>query len=287
MPGQAESAVMPLPAGGEPLEPGAGEAPGRVWASFRFYAQLNDFLAPAHRGRSFPWPCAADATLKHVIEVLGVPHTEVGLLLRNGEAADFSRRLAAGDRVSVYPDFLSLDLGPLPALQPALPGVTRFVADAHLGALARLLRLAGFDTVYDNHLADGEITALASQEERIVLTRDLELLKRREVSQGAYVHAQAPDAQLAEILGRFGLARRLRPFSLCLACNAPLQPVDKARVAERLPPRVRERQQHFSGCPVCGRVFWQGSHWRHMGERLARAVQAAGGAVLPGSGRWG
>ena len=287
MPGQAESAATLPPAGGEPLALGAGDAPGRVWASFRFYAQLNDFLAPGRRGCSFPWSGAADATLKHVIEALGVPHTEVGLILRNGEAVDFSRRLAEGDRVSVYPDFQSIDLGPLPPLQPPPPGVMRFVADAHLGALARLLRLAGFDTVYDNHLEDGEITALASQEERIVLTRDLELLKRRGVTHGAYVHAQAPDAQLAEILGRFDLAGRVRPFALCLACNAPLGPVDKARVMDRLPPRVREGLQHFSRCPVCGRVFWEGSHWRHMGERLARAVQAAGGELPPGPGRWG
>lgn len=283
MPDQARSAGA-LPAGVAPLGAGPLGAPGWVWASFRFYAQLNDFLASAHRGRDFHWPCAADATLKHVIEVLGVPHTEVGLMLRNGEAVDFSPRLAAGDRVSVYPDFQAIDLGSFLALQPALPDVTRFVADAHLGALARLLRLAGFDTVYDNHLGDGEIVALAGREQRIVLTRDLELLKRREVSHGAYVHAQGPDAQLAEILGRFDLAGRVRPFSLCLECNASLQVVEKDQVMACLPPRVRERQQHFSRCPVCGRVFWQGNHWRHMGERLARAVQAAGGSAPPGLG---
>lgn len=283
MPDETESTGVP-PIGVEPVGAGTLGAPGRVWASFRFYAQLNDFLAPAHRGRAFPWPCAPDATLKHVIEVLGVPHTEVGLMLRNGLPVDFFQRLAAGDRVAVYPDFQAIDLGPMPVLQPALPDVTRFVADAHLGALARLLRLAGFDTVYDNHLGDGEIVALAGREQRIVLTRDLELLKRRGVSHGAYVHAQAPDVQLAEILGRFDLTGRVCPFSLCLACNAPLQAVEKEQVMARLPPRVRERQQHFSRCAACGRVFWQGNHWRHMGERLARALQAAGGSAPPGKG---
>ncbi|EXI77115.1 MAG: hypothetical protein AW10_04009 [Candidatus Accumulibacter appositus] len=248
-----------------------------VVATFRFYEELNDFIARDRRRREFDFDCATDATIKHVIEAIGVPHTEVELILVNGVSVDFAQRLRQGDRVSVYPKFEAFDISPLLRLRPYPLRVTRFVADAHLGSLARLLRMAGFDTVYDNALDDAEIERIAGSDERIVLTRDRELLKRRTISHGCYVYAQKPDVQLSEILARLDLAGSLRPLSRCLKCNAPLLPVDKAQVIDALPPRVRDRQHDFSTCQVCRRVFWEGSHWRHMSERLAKAVSAAGG----------
>ncbi|MBP8235982.1 MAG: Mut7-C ubiquitin/RNAse domain-containing protein [Rhizorhabdus sp.] len=246
-------------------------------ATFRFYEELNDFIARDRRRREFDFDCATDATVKHVIEALGVPHTEVELILVNGVSVDFARRLRHGDRVSVYPKFEAFDISPLLRLRPYPLRVTRFVADAHLGGLAHLLRMAGFDTVYDNAADDVEIQRISGSDERIVLTRDRDLLKRRGISRGCYVYAQKPDAQLSEILTRLDLAGSLRPLSRCLKCNAPLVSVDKAQVIDALPPRVRDRQHDFSTCQVCRRVFWEGSHWRHMRERLAKAVSAAAG----------
>lgn len=248
-----------------------------VVATFRFYEELNDFIARDRRRREFDFDCTTDATIKHVIEALGVPHTEVELILVNGVSVDFSRRLRHGDRVSVYPKFEAFDISPLLRLRPYPLRVTRFVADAHLGGLAHLLRMAGFDTVYDNAADDVEIQRISGSDERIVLTRDRDLLKRRGISRGCYVYAQKPDAQLSEILTRLDLAGSLRPLSRCLKCNAPLVSVDKAQVIDALPPRVRDRQHDFSTCQVCRRVFWEGSHWRHMRERLAKAVSAAAG----------
>jgi hypothetical protein len=251
--------------------------------TFRFYEELNDFIAREYRRREFNFCCTRDETIKHVIEALGVPHTEVELILVNGASVDFAHRLRQGDRVSVYPRFEALDISPLLRLRPPLRS-TRFVADAHLGGLARLLRMAGFDTVYDNALNDAEIERVAGCDGRIVLTRDRDLLKRRAISHGCYVYAQKPDLQLSEILARLDLARSLRPLSRCLKCNALLLPVDKALVSDALPPGVRERQHGFSTCEVCRRVFWEGSHWRHMLKRLARAVAATGceAALTPG-----
>ena len=268
----------PIPAVTPPAEavgvPAAAESATPL-ASFRFYEELNDFLAPARRFHDFDLPCTAETSLKHVIEAVGVPHTEVELILVNGVSVGFAARLRPGDRVSIYPKFESLDIGPLLRLRPQPLRVTRFVADAHLGGLARLLRMAGFDTVYDNHFADAEIERLASSDSRIVLTRDRALLKRRSISHGCYVHALKPPAQLVEILTRLDLTGRLQPLSLCLECNAPLSSVAKAQVVDALPPNVREHQQRFSTCTVCQRVFWEGSHWRHMQERLTLAVAAA------------
>jgi hypothetical protein len=149
-----------------------------VTASFRFYEDLNDFLAPDRRRREFSVSCARAATTKHMIEALGVPHTEVELILVNGASVGFDRILCDGDRVSVYPKFESFDVTSLLRVRAAPLRVTRFVADAHLGGLAHLLRMMGFDTLYRNSFGDDEIVALATTEDRIILTRDLELLKR-------------------------------------------------------------------------------------------------------------
>jgi len=239
-----------------------------VTATFRFYEELNDFLAPARRKQEFTVPCAEAATTKHMIEALGVPHTEVELILVNGESADFSRLLRDGDRVAVYPRFEALDVTPLLRVRAHPLREPRFVADAHLGGLARMLRMLGFDTLYDNHIHDDTIVTICEQDDRIVLTRDRELLKRRAVTHGCYVHALKSEDQLREIVERLDLARSARPFTLCLHCNVPLRRVDKARVLDRLPPRVREHYEHFSTCDVCGRVYWEGSHWRNMRRML-------------------
>jgi uncharacterized protein with PIN domain/sulfur carrier protein ThiS len=233
-------------------------------AVFRFYEELNDFLPPARRKREFSARCARAATVKHMIEALGVPHTEVELVLVNGESVGFERVLRDGDRVAVYPRFEALDITPLLRLREAPLRVTRFFADAHLGGLARLLRLAGFDTAYENGLTDAQIEQRAREEGRIVLTRDRGLLKRRGITHGCFVRALRPREQLREIIERLDLARGMRPFSRCLACNAPLAPIGKGDVVHRLPPSVREAHERFTACTGCGRVYWEGSHWRRM-----------------------
>lgn len=235
-----------------------------VTANFRFYEELNDFLAPGRRGMAFESPCAQAATVKHMIEALGVPHTEVELVLVNGESVAFGYLLQDGDRVAVYPKFETFDVTPLLRVRAQPLRTLRFVADAHLGGLARLLRMAGFNTLYDNNFDDGEIAAIAESEQRIALSRDRELLKRRNITHGCYLHAIKPEQQLRELFERLDLARSARPFTLCLHCNAPLHPVAKAQVLERIPPRARAYYQEFSLCDACQRVFWQGSHWQRM-----------------------
>lgn len=245
-----------------------------VTATFRFYEELNDFLAPQRRRRDFERTCARAATVKHEIEALGVPHTEVELVLVNGESVGFERLVADGDRIAVYPKSETFDVSSLLRVRAEPLRHPSFVADAHLGGLARLLRLTGFDTVYENTIDDDEIERLCIEEGRIVLTRDRELLKRRSITHGCYVRSLRPEPQLREIFSRLDLAGIARPFTLCLSCNLPLRPVDKALVEARLPPAVRTHYDRFSTCDACGRVFWEGSHWR----RLRALVDE----VLPG-----
>ncbi|MGF6752647.1 Mut7-C RNAse domain-containing protein [Paraburkholderia sp. GAS334] len=235
-----------------------------VTATFRFYEELNDFIARPLRRCTFSCECARNATAKHMIEAIGVPHTEVELILVNGESVGFDHPLEDGDRVAVYPKFESLDIQPLLRVRERPLRVMRFVADAHLGGLAQLLRLAGFDTLYDNHYPDEDIEAIAASDHRIVLTRDRELLKRRTITHGCYVRALKPKVQLREIFDRLDLAGSAQPFRLCLACNAPLRRIAKEDVVGRAPEGVLERHVRFVTCDVCRRVFWEGTHWQRM-----------------------
>jgi uncharacterized protein with PIN domain len=240
-----------------------------VTATFRFYEALNDFIARERRGRTFAADCARAATTKHMIEALGVPHTEVELILVNGETSDFGRLLHEGDRVAVYPKFEALDIGSLLRVRERPLRRLRFVADAHLGGLARLLRMAGFDTLYDNNIKDAEVETIALADQRVVLTRDRDLLKRRTITHGCYVHQLKAAHQLRELSDRLDLAGSLQPFTLCLNCNVPLHAVSKEAVLERLPPRVRELHDEFNACDRCQRVFWKGTHWKRMMALLA------------------
>lgn len=258
-----------------------------VTAIFSFHEELNDFLPRERRGRTFASECARRATTKHMIEALGVPHTEVEAVLVNGEQSGFDRVLQDGDRVSVYPRFEVMEVphggvqeagAALERLRERPRARMRFVADAHLGGLARLLRMAGFDTLYDNHYHDDDIEDIAHDDDRVVLTRDRELLKRRTILHGCYIHSLNPPDQLRELFERLDLAQGARPFSLCLHCNAPLRAVDKASVLERLPASVREEHHEFTSCERCQRIYWKGSHYRRMNallSALARSDDAA------------
>ena len=236
-------------------------------ARFRFYAELNDFLPPGRRGVEFAHEFHGGPSVKDVIESLGVPHTEVDLVLADGESVDFSWILREGARVSVYPVFESIDIAPLARVRPAPLREVRLVLDVHLGRLARYLRMLGFDARWRNDERDEEIARIASAEHRIVLTRDAGLLKRRIVTHGYRVREADPRRQLAEVFHRLDLFGSVAPFRRCLCCNALLETVRKEDVAGELPPRVRERHDAFRRCPSCRRVYWAGTHHQRM-ERL-------------------
>lgn len=226
-------------------------------ARFHFHGDLARFLRAGHRQEPLDYACARAATLKNAIEALGVPHTELGRITVNGEPATLQRIVRQGDAVEVYP-WEKIGSDPIFA----------FLADAHLGGLARFLRMLGFDTLHENAFSDEEIRRLAAEETRIVLTRDRELLKCREITRGYYVRALKPEAQLREVAARYALAPSARPFTLCLNCNVPLEAVGKSAVAHRVPEKVLLLQDRFTRCARCDGVFWPGSHYRRMLDAL-------------------
>ena len=230
-------------------------------ARFQFYGPLGEFLPRLQRDVPFESSCARAASLKNAIEALGVPHTEVGLVTVNGEPATLQRMVRDSDLIEVRPR------------EKEKPGL--FLADAHLGGLARFLRMLGYDTLFHDRLQDGEIRRLAGEERRIVLTRDRELLKCREIARGCYVRALKPEAQLREVAGRYDLASAARPFTLCLHCNLPLQPIDRSSLAGRVPEEILQLHDSFVHCAGCDRVYWPGSHYDRMRAALSRALIAA------------
>ncbi|MGD0013989.1 MAG: Mut7-C RNAse domain-containing protein [Bryobacteraceae bacterium] len=233
-------------------------------AQIRFYAELNDFVPPERRFQASEYGFHVSPAVRDAIESLGVPHTEVDLILANGESVGFSHAIQDGDYISVYPVFESLDITPLEKLRPRPLRQPRFALDVHLGRLAAYLRLLGFDALYRNDSSDEELARLASQGERTLLTRDRGLLKRSEIVRGYWVRETSPRLQLEEVLQRFDLASAAAPFTRCLACNGQLASAAKPAVAARVPPAVLARHEEFLECPGCGRVFWKGTHWERM-----------------------
>lgn len=235
-------------------------APKLNRAEFRFYQELGDFLPRGRRGRSFEHRFSDRPAVKDVIESLGVPHAEVDLILVNGESVGFGHRIGEGDRVAVYPMFESFDIEPVNRLRPQPLRNPRFILDVHLGGVARLLRVLGFDSLYERDYDDAEIVAFAKRERRIILTRDVGLLKRSAVTHGYWLRSQDSREQAREVVRRFDLARRVRPYTRCPTCNGSLRQVEKERVWDRLPPRTREAFDEFYECGSCGKIYWRGSH---------------------------
>lgn len=232
---------------------------------FRFYEELNDFLPPDKRRRPFTHFFDGTPSVKDRIEALGAPHTEVDLILVDGVSVSFAHRLHGGERVSVYPMFERLDIANLTHLRPEPLREPRFVLDVHLGKLARYLRLLGFDTLWRNDLGDAEIVQLSVSQHRIALTRDRGLLKRAQLTHGAFLRETEPRAQVREVLARFDLRRLISPCRRCPHCNDLLQRVAEQDLPSDIPPKVRAWQSEFWRCQACGQHYWKGTHY----DRLA------------------
>jgi uncharacterized protein len=230
------------------------------YVDVRAYAELNDFLGPESRGVTVRRPFRSHQTVKDVLEAMGIPHTEVDLILVNGDPEDFSHRPNVGDRIAAYPMFEALDIGSTERLRPVPLRDPRFVVDVNLGRLARLLRVLGFDVWWSSEADDQTLTDISLNEQRILLTRDRALLKRRAITHGLFVHSEQPEQQTVEVIRRLDLRQRLTPLTRCLRCNGRLATVAKDEVIEHLEPLTRRYYDVFSRCAECGRIYWAGSH---------------------------
>ncbi len=240
--------------------------------SVRCYAELNDFIRESRRQKAFILSLKTSLTVAEVIELLGIPLAEVDLVLVNSEPAERRYRVRNGDRMSLYPAFEVLDIGSLKTIQQEPLRETRFIVDAHLGKLARYLRMLGFDTLYRNDFEDQEIIRIAREEHRIILTRDKLLLKAPLVTHGYYVRTTNKHEQLIEVVHKFDLYSRFRSFTRCMTCNTPLEPKSREEIRSLVGAETLQCFREFYYCPACQKVFWKGSHFERMEKMILSII---------------
>ena len=233
-------------------------------ANFRFYDSLNDFLPKWNKESQIEYYFDGKQAVKDAIEALGIPHTEVALILIDQEPVTFQATLKPAALVEVFPLHFNFPAIETNLLLPPFPEPRKFVLDVHLGKLAKALRMLGFDTLYRNDYSDRTLAELALKENRIILTRDVDLLKIKTITWGYWLRSQHLPEQLAEVIRYFHLQNQFQPFSRCLECNGLIREVAKEKVLERLPPNTRQYFNEFYQCENCGNVYWKGSHFERM-----------------------
>lgn len=232
--------------------------------SIQFYAELNDFIHREKRGAAFEVYLNGPTSVKDLIESQGVPHTEVGSIMLKHEAVDFCCLVSDGDHINVYPETQKLDPTRSARLHNRPLAQIKFVLDTHLGKLAKYLRMLGFDTLYKNDYEDEQLAEIASQQQRIVLSRDRGLLKRKIIEYGHYVRHTQPLEQLAEIMQWLDLQKHLKPFSRCTTCNGLLHSVSKKDIESQLAPKTRQYYNEFKQCAGCKQIYWKGTHYQQL-----------------------
>ncbi|MFP4168453.1 MAG: Mut7-C RNAse domain-containing protein [Desulfonatronovibrionaceae bacterium] len=213
------------------------------------------------------YPLERRASIKDILEALGVPHTEIGEISCQGTRVGWEYIPAPLNRLQVHSITPPFDVTrPGPLRPDPLPGL-KFICDVNVGKLAVLLRMIGADVLQENYWDDARIAAEAEQERRVVLSRDSGLLKRKQIKFGRLIRSGDPDRQLKEVVEFFGI--QPGPFFIrCLRCNTPLARVDKSEIEHRLLPKTKKYFQEFFLCPGCERIYWSGSHMEKMRNRL-------------------
>jgi uncharacterized protein with PIN domain len=226
--------------------------------SFRFYGKLNRFIEHKKRYRVFSYTVKGEASLKDALQAIGAPHTEIDVVEVDGRVAPFSFPISQASTVLVYP------------CRPVfLKSKPKFICDVHLGKLARDLRLMGFDTAYQRDADDKTLLRMSQKDKRILLTRDIGILKNNQATRAAFVYATDPDKQWKEMIERFTLTKWAKPFSRCLECNGAIKRIAKTKVETLLPPKVKQYYDVFWRCMSCQKIYWHGSHY----EKLVKLIK--------------
>ena len=236
-----------------------------------FYGDLAFFLK-RRAGTVIQRELRERTAVKDVIESCGIPHPEIDLILIGNEPVGFEYLLERDADVSVYPisqdRFTTFAENRLQILR-----IKRFIADCHLGKLVRDLRLLGLDVDYEPTAEDRQLLEAATSGNRALLTRDRRLLMHAVVHHGYYLRSQDPLEQTIEVLRRFDLSTSLAPFTRCLRCNEPLEPVEKTEIIDRLEPLTKIYYEQFRRCSGCGQLYWPGSHFKKLEARVSKLRQ--------------
>ncbi len=240
--------------------------------TLRFYEELNDFLPGGKKKHLFSVAYKGRQTVKDIIESQGVPHIEVDLVLVNGKHVDFGYLVQHEDKISVYPVFESFNISSVSKLRNKPLRKTAFILDVHLGRLKNYLRLLGFDTLYKNDYEDAEIVEISNAEHRIILTRDVGILKRNEVRLGYWIRNIYPRQQTNEVVERFDLYDQIEPFKRCSECNGVIEQVSRESIIDRLQPGTRKYYNEFFRCTGCEKIYWKGSHYTKLNDFISEIL---------------
>jgi len=234
----------------------------------RLFGELNQFFDMENkRIRTISYKDRQ--TIKDIIEGIGIPHTEVYLIIKDNTELDLSYIVKDGDLINVYPVFRTLDIEKsIKTIRQKYPFEPKFIADAHLGKLVSYLRILGFDTLYYNDYGDKFLAEKSSDENRILLTRDHGLLMRKNVKYGYYVREDIPKRQLKEVIARYELLEHINKSSRCPRCNHILKRVEKEKIIDRLEPKTKKYFNKFFICSNCSQIYWKGSHFNRIEELI-------------------
>jgi len=239
-------------------------------ATFHFQDDLPLLLRSQWRiSQPITLPVSRAASIKDVLEAFGVPHTEIGRITCNGLPIDFSHLVGEHQEFIIEPVPVPWDLSTACALRPAFAEELRFLVDGNVGRLARYLRMAGMDTLYNPKWSETDLLHILQADARVLLSRNLDLLKRKQIVFGRYIRASDPALQLKEVLSLFSITSLPQSLTRCLQCNHVLQPVAKEDILPRLEPLTIRYFEVFKICPSCDKIYWQGSHVDRMMTLLA------------------
>ncbi len=235
---------------------------------FRFYEELNDFLSKDLHNKEFSYEFIGKPAIKDTIQAIGVPHVEIDLILVNGKSVGFDYQLQGNEKISVYPVFESLDISIVNHLRPKPFRELKFIVDVNLGKLAPKLRLLGFDTLFENNYNDAEIVKISIEDKRIILTRDIGILKCKDVVHGFWVRSTNPHEQLKEVVKRLQLKNQINPFTRCSICNGLLYSVKKELLEDYIPQKTFLQFDKFMECENCKKIYWRGSHCERIDQMI-------------------
>lgn len=242
-------------------------------AIFRFYEELNDFLPWENRKTDFEAEFSGKRSIKDMIEALGVPHTEVDLILVNGRSVDFKYILRDGDRISVYPVFESINIGHVTRLRKIPLRKSRFIGDTNIRDVVKYMRALGLDMHFDASLARRDIIEISKKEERTIVTRSKRLLKFSDVTHGIFLRPGSVVEQIRRIVDYLDIKDSVRPFSRCLCCNHLLEVVSKEDIGYRVPPKARALFNEYTHCSSCDKVYWKGTHFRNIKKVIDQILE--------------
>ncbi len=238
--------------------------------TLRFYEELNDFLPPHRKKTDFDVSFEIKRSIKDLIESLGVPHTEIDLILVNGSSVDFNYIPKDNERISVYPSFESIDITHVTRLRKKPLRRTRFIADNNIGNIVRYMRALGFDVYYDPKLIGRDLVDAARKDKRIILTKSRNLLKFKGVTHGIFLRPGTTEQQIRSVVDYLDIRAEIREFSRCLCCNGILEAIPKETISERIPQKTRAFCHEYAYCSACDKIYWEGTHVNEMRKVLDR-----------------